>query len=94
MGIYLLILIKPLWLTPKKNQPIIPQDYRPFGLCNDIYKIIAKSFANRVKDHLPNYISQAQSIFIAKRYISSNIIITQEIIHYFYLKIGIIMFSF
>jgi hypothetical protein len=73
-------------LTPKQNQPNIPQDYRPFGLCNDIYKIIAKSLANRVKDHLPNYISQAQSIFISKIYISSNINITQEIDHSFNLK--------
>jgi hypothetical protein len=63
-------------LIPKKNQPIIPQDYRPIGLCNVIYKIISKSVANRVKDHLPEYINHAQSAFIANRHISSNIIIT------------------
>jgi hypothetical protein len=55
-------------------------------LCNVIYKIIAKSVANRVKDHLPSYINQAQSAFIANRHISSNIIITPEIIHSFNLK--------
>jgi len=73
-------------LIPKNNNPIIPQDYRPIGLCNVIYKIIAKSLANRIKNHLPNYVNQAQSAFIAHRHISSNIIITQEIIHSFNLK--------
>jgi hypothetical protein len=73
-------------LIPKKNQPIIPQDYRLIGLCNVIYKIISKFVANRVKDHLPDYINHAHSAFIANSHISSNIIITQEIIHSFNLK--------
>jgi hypothetical protein len=42
--------------------------------------------ANRVKHHLPNCVSHSQSAFIAHRHISSNIIITQEIIHSFNLK--------
>jgi hypothetical protein len=73
-------------LIPKKYNPTIPQDFRPIGLCNVIYKIIVKSLANRIQPHLPNYISHAQSAFIAHRHISANIIITQEIIHYFQLK--------
>jgi hypothetical protein len=73
-------------LIPKKNQPVIPQDYRPICLSYVIYKIIAKSLANRGKDHLPDYVSYAQTAFIAHRHISSNIIITQEIIHSFNLK--------
>jgi hypothetical protein len=71
---------------PKKNQPLIPQDYRPIGLCNVIYKIIAKSDANKVKVHLTDYISYSQAAFVAGRHISCNFIITQEIIHSFNLK--------
>jgi hypothetical protein len=51
-----------------------------------MYKIIAKSLAHRIKNHLPDYVNHAQSAFIANRHISSNIIITQEIIHSFGLK--------
>jgi len=51
-----------------------------------IYKIISKTLANRIKDHLPNYISKAQSAFVPNRHISSNIIIVQEIIHSFNLN--------
>jgi hypothetical protein len=58
----------------------------PISLCNVIYKIISKSLANRIKNHLPNYISQAESAFVANRHISSNIIIMQEIIHSFNLS--------
>ena len=73
-------------LIPKKVHPVIPQDFRPISLCNVIYKIIAKSLADRVKPHLPHSINLAQAAFIKNRYISSNIIITQEIIHSFNLK--------
>jgi len=73
-------------LIPKKDQPIIPQDFRPISLCNVIYKIIAKSLANRLKEHLPHSINLAQAAFIKNKHISSNIIISQEIIHSFNLK--------
>jgi len=73
-------------LIPKRMQPILPQDFRPISLCNVIYRLIAKSLADRLKPHLPNYIDQAQSAFVKNRHISSNIFVTQEIIHSFSLK--------
>lgn len=60
-------------------QPILPQDFRPISLCNVIYKIIAKSLADRLKPHLPTSIDQSQATFIKNRHISSNIVITKEI---------------
>jgi hypothetical protein len=63
-----------------------PQDFRSISLCNVIYKLIAKSLANRIKPHLLDTISHAQATFITDRHISSNVIITQEIIHSFNLK--------
>ena len=70
-------------LIPKKMQPMIPQDFRPISLCNVIYKVIAKSLADRLKPRLPNFIDHSQAVFIKNRHISSNIVIsiTQEIIH-------------
>jgi len=63
-------------LIPKKMQPTVPQDFRPISLCNVIYRLIAKSLADRLKIYLPNYIHNAQYAFIQNRHISSNIIIT------------------
>ena len=75
-----------LVLLPKKPQSVTPQDFRPISLCNVIYKLIAKTLANRLKPHLPNFIDQAQSVFVHNRHISTNVVITQEIIHSFNLK--------
>ena len=73
-------------LIPKKMQFVHPQDFRPISLCNVIYKVIAKSLADRLKPHLPNFIDHSQATFIKNRHISSNIIVTQEIIHSFSFK--------
>jgi hypothetical protein len=73
-------------LIPKKLHCSTPQDFRPISLCNVIYKIIAKSLANRMKPHLPNRIIDAQQAFIEGRRISNNVIVAQEITHSFSLS--------
>ncbi|WVZ63451.1 hypothetical protein U9M48_013082 [Paspalum notatum var. saurae] len=63
-----------------------PQNFRPISLCNVIYKIISSTIAKRIKNHLPSYIHESQAAFIPSRYITSNIILAQEITHSFSLK--------
>ena len=55
---------------------------RPNSLCNVLYKIIAKTLANRLKCILPEVFSESQSAFILGRLIINNIIIAFEICHH------------
>jgi hypothetical protein len=73
-------------LVPKKLSYSLPSDYRLTSLCNVIYRLIAKSLANRLKVHLPDYNHPSQQAFIEGRRISNNIIIAQEITHSFSLS--------
>jgi hypothetical protein len=73
-------------LIPKINCPITPRDFRPISLCNVSYKIIAKSLADRIKNHLLQIIHPSQTAFVHGRHIASNIIIAQEIVHSFNLR--------
>lgn len=79
-------------LNPELNQthitliPKVPNlesitQYRPIGLCNFSYKIIAKVLANRLKPLLPHLISPKQSAFVSGRQIQDNIFIVQEVLH-------------
>lgn len=51
-------------LILKKNIPQIAVHFRPIRLCNVVYKIMAKVFANRLKLVLSNIISETQSSFV------------------------------
>jgi len=69
-------------LVPKVKEPCSVTQYRPISLCNVLYKILAKTMANCLKDFLPAIISEQQTAFVPNRLITDNALVALEVFHY------------
>ncbi|KAL9665366.1 hypothetical protein QQ045_020785 [Rhodiola kirilowii] len=69
-------------LVPKVQKVEKVEHLRAISLCNVVMKIVTKVLANRLKEILPDIISQSQSAFIGGRLITDNILIAQEVSHF------------
>lgn len=68
-------------LIPKTSKTTNIGNFRPISLCTVIYKIIAKTIANRLQEFIGRCIDNAQSAFVPGRLISDNVLIAYELLH-------------
>lgn len=64
-----------IFLIPKMHNPRMVIYFKPISLCNFIYRIVAKTLANRLKKILNDIFSPTQSTFIPNKLITDNVII-------------------
>ncbi|KAA3489692.1 reverse transcriptase [Gossypium australe] len=70
-------------LIPKVQNPTSMVNFRLISLCSVLYKLIAKTIANRMQNVMDTCINQVQSAFVLGRLISDNILLAYEILHTF-----------
>ncbi|KAA3486687.1 reverse transcriptase [Gossypium australe] len=70
-------------LIPKVQNLTSMVNFRPISLCSVLYKLTAKTIANRIQNVMDSCIDQVQSAFVPGRLISNNILLAYEILHTF-----------
>ncbi|XP_021839984.1 uncharacterized protein [Spinacia oleracea] len=71
-----------LILLPKVLHPESVSQFRPIGLCNVIYKCIAKCLTHRMRLVLPSLISDTHNAFVPGRLMSDECLVAHELMSY------------
>lgn len=69
-----------LVLLPKVDHPEKISQFRPLGLCNVIYKCIAKCLTHRLQGVMSSLISETQNAFVPGRLMSDDCLLAHELI--------------
>ena len=65
-------------LIPKVKNLVLVSQYRLISLCNVLYKIFSKVLANRLKEFMPDLITEHQSAFAKNSLISNHVLVAFE----------------
>ena len=67
-----------LTLIPKKGNAVNIKDFRSINLVGNVYKLLSKVLANRLRVVLDNLISENQNSFVGGRQILDSVLIANE----------------
>lgn len=67
----------------KRKRVVNIKKIRPISLVNCSFKLLSKILTNRLETIMARLIDDSQSAFLKNRYILDNIVLSQEIIHFY-----------
>lgn len=70
-----------LQLLPKVDNPRNMTQLHLISLCNVLHKTIVNILINRLKCVISKEVSENQSVFISRCFISNNILVAYELLH-------------